>query len=1102
MTTRNHWNALDIGKASTEVRIGPYWRTTEGGTTAYQEVWLSESLDAAAPGEDSRIHAADRYRDTWNATTNRWRSVPQLNAVALQPNLEPGAPKQTFVFGRMGKNNSTVPDMYVPDEWGCPLDGQYTTSPEGTTTAGDGASGPVGPTYPPRPPSTNDNANELSPTEYMRQMQQQHNNVPYIPRMYDKVPNSKSLRSDYKYAVKTTQGYDAIPTWNIWKQMPIQNTDTGERYIPNYGPDWSSVDYRGSQVRQAGGERGYRVQVLATQSAARVQRRFPLWMDVGRALPWLFTYVDDEGYVCGEIVPPTACEGPPVANGGAFTACPNVGFVMNLDISAESPQGSAFASGGGNGRVSVKWGKMRASGGFIEGAMICFSQNEPVKLYYDDGEKIVSLQLTPYAIFSTTVTLIVEYFGTSMLVRVGDFERLVQGRRDNGKDSDLHGFNVLESSEDKNGNIEVLCHNCCLIFDCSPVYYNGWDPGQVVIKTETPSDADAEFADYQFGGRTALDRDKWVWKYGRSKLVGMGVVACVGGDDGDDAGKRAKEVVSQVIESIEARTYSFEEIRAGRMPNSQTLEEEQDNGHPCVWKDPRMIGGKPVEVVASRVILDYPDEEPRKYLDKHPNDNVVFKQGITAIDLMLVANTTYTTPLVFGVKLIPNVTHEEHNDLQNFSDYVSGWTVNWAVEDEDNPKFMKATAQVKLLNPPEWLKAAVRQNQLLIQISNSGYINLANAVRELNPENTDLQKSAFASQVFRGFIVKTRTQRQASGEQEMTLECEDMTLMLQRAIFETNVRYDGMNYLGAFVLAMLATDYGDMLVLRAGGKDYYAKTLPQPYWFGLLGRQGGNPVGKHSALSVYCNMYFGYQAGVGNAYHVRAGSPVLPQLLNIINAMHNPRYYPLFFYDPSARQGKGGYVLTFREVLGGKSSARILGPPFSKQDLISGLPMIGDSALVTTSDTGGMRSHITVVGQDRFTTLMESTTGESRSWNSLSVKKDKKTWKDSAGHLGYRAKLIIVDEKGMFPDRRVREQVTNDKAWWLLSPKIMFEGMTVHGVVGPVGNSGLISVRDDVWEHDRTYLLSSTISYDGDEHELTSEVRANYLKGMTADNAV
>lgn len=1065
------WALRDIGRAKSKVRLGYLKYDQTKIKHNYQEAWISGNVETQQKGDLHRMFPADHWASAFDASSKNIEDFPQIGGLVLITNKNPDAPLQTLVRGFVGTDSTLIPDIraasseYVPSFIETEDGSNIIPSSSGTTSSG----GDVFPNFSPSVGDAADIQETLIDT------------TPFIPSSIDMLADDAT---EYKDRIEK----NGIKLHNFWEMGYPSPSDDQRRYLKNYGPQWGSAAYSGAVCAQVGTIGNLRVKVAANRSSALMYRVAPLQKDIGRdtAYPWIFPKVDDRNNVSHaydssvvledsnfqtEYWVNTSGDG---ANESSFDGeknIPNIGFIMDLTISNLNPRGSFFGSGGGGPNIVIKWGgansgsyEASSDSGFASSFSIHISPNSVPYLRYHDGDRYVKATLLNNALSgmgSTSKKISVQYFGTMLSVTFLDgsnekttiLKAYTEGIK--GFQSSIKGVWV------ENNNVQLWVQNCTATFSCMPAYYNPWDPSQTedIEKFES-----GEYTSYGIGPTE-----------GFVKLTGVANFTVHGNN-----ASNILALVSDVESSFNAQTIHPEQIKYGALGNFVKSGNGYcpDAGWPqCVLDTRHKNDGDthPVRLIGYKSVLGtgLPETgiEGEPFLSQtDPSSSVSMVWQICNI---------YSTPIIYGFKAKGEEYDTFTNTSQDVSDYVNEWTINWS--EETDHKVMRASASVTFLNPPQWLIDSIAQNIMTIEIGDVGYPSYASQV------NDNVKQFVYKSgPIFFGLTNGGSLSFGSGGDVLYKVDCEDPIHLLDVALFETNMKFDGTSYYAALCHCIRHTEYWNYFTVNG-----YKNLRLSPTWINDGLPSTPSDWTEHGRnTSSYGNMYFGFLPLSGMAYEINSGSSVWQNIEAIINNMHNPRKIPLFYFKPSINSGlKGNFNFVVRDIDNVDPqalNARVIvqSEINNNEDFKSALPLLaaGGNKAWDEKAENDFKSHATMVGADRATGTPVKATAVNPQWNSMNGGPIE--WGKHMGHLGFKSRLF--DTIPVFiPDIHSARGLAISRMWWHQRPWVSIDGLSVHGIIDP-NNDGLLKVRLGSTEYEDALLTSSTIRYSEDEGTLIS----------------
>ena len=121
----SNWALRDIGRAVTTVKLGTIKSASTEQKFNYQEFNLS-SLGGSQGSKELKMFPAEKWTSHFESYTPLWENVQELDAYKLAVNVDPDAPKQTFIYGYFNQE-SAGPDLMVADINYAPANHEYVT---------------------------------------------------------------------------------------------------------------------------------------------------------------------------------------------------------------------------------------------------------------------------------------------------------------------------------------------------------------------------------------------------------------------------------------------------------------------------------------------------------------------------------------------------------------------------------------------------------------------------------------------------------------------------------------------------------------------------------------------------------------------------------------------------------------------------------------------------------------------------------------------------------------------------------------------------------------------------------------------------------------
>jgi hypothetical protein len=928
---------------------------------------------------------------------------------------------------------------------------------------------------------------------------------------------------------------NGVRVHNIWKMSSTSSV----KYIRGYGPYWGDSRYAGATAAQSGGPGSMSVKVNANRSSALMYRVAPMDRDIGvdGTYPWVFPYFDNTTNTTNTTNPsgsdtikhsaffayqqnnPTGLFGNENRNSKKTNPDEraNVGFVMDINISAETPRGAFFQGGGGSPTIRIMWGGpqqeaylAKSTQNFLSAFSVHCAGNKIPYLVYYNGNRNVKVYLANGAINfqqGSQIHLKVEYIGLTMMVQLnGEEPKFIRAYDTEANlrriGSSLHGVWT------DNPNISMFVMNCVADFTFMPAYYNSWDPGQEInfgslaaSATEVVSEVGPFTTAGLYSNINNIKFDPGNPFTGFVKITGISNFSTY-------SPNHLEELFEDVRTSFQTQTYHPVELKSSLADiglNNPGKRWKEDSGWPqCILDNRNIVSTHALFPIAKRFDVGAGLEGADGNL---VGDMGLLRNGDPASNLSIVWQvfTTFTTPILFGFKAKgDNQKKLKFSPEKYISQYVTEWNVNWAAEQDY--KILQASAVVTLVNPPGWLIDVVSKNRMVIQIKSAGYISYSQAVSDT------LKPYVFRpGVVFSGLTVKSELTFGPGGDVYLKIHCEDFMRLLKDFLLETNLRFDGVSYYTAFCMLMQASDYGNMFVVIDDLNNMIGQFKPK--WMDPSTSVLDNPDkitwDGYTEFGGYGEMFFGFLPISGTAFEIRAGQDTLyGGLTQILDVMHNPRALPLFYFDPTWGEN-GMFFLRIRKGSSLVSARRpIVRSEITVQsELEAGLPLlcVGNAPAYTQiSNTSALVSHLTAIGANRVDGVAMKYTGTNPRWNSLKkysadlltdntgldpsiIGTQRKGMGISTeyGHVGYKKRLL---EKlpTMLPDIASLQGYTSSRLWWLMRPDVSIEGMTVYGIID-VGVDGIINVNLGGIVYSQTLLKKSTISYKAADGALISQ---------------
>ena len=1170
-------NIFDIGGASTEV-----WLTTWGSSLydadgitpltthvgGYQEAWIdtqASQLNAAA--HYSRLFSAEHWVNQWDIVSPNWRVVPQLGGAILNYNQTPDAPMQTLCYGRVQTklNGNDIPDICVPEGeiYAPPISSYIQTDVNVGPSIPGGAGSSAGSL-----PAANGQAlfenvavggTGIPDLPAGIQQQLAHTDTPFKPSSVDFIARRKAKSTQWAddYITNTIQKI-GIQLHNVWYMS--SPTSDGRTYIRNFGPSWGKTTYAGPQFSQEGGIGNLRVKVTANKGSATMRRTTTLDKCIGRdeRYRWIFPYIDKGGYLSHEVQSPL-CQNVEtgIGEGGKELELdgppPNIGFILKMDVTSEASRGSFFGSGGGSPQVKVMWGgTVRGGGitpsnvtqsldhGWADGFEVYVTPDKTPYLTFWDGTKTAKAFLASSPVSDmSSVTLRVEYFGTSMLVTLNenrDAATLIKGYSQMKSNEQRYGVYVT------NNSLAFQISNCTATFSCMPIYYNPWSTtqsgdftsGDVTNPSSGGNDATTGFnekLEFRYWQQQDSENLNGLFYSGMAKLASMALFHLPPAKETSQAQAQAAALVDKVLENLALQTPNTKQIHdqtptwARQDVTAVEPFYHQDEGWPPFIRDSRQrdcngdMASSPLQLT-STYIPDLGKEASYSWLPSVPQTSsnsdwpigagspTMLSTDSTTVSIIFSVNTTHTTPLVFGFKA--DGIHDKlpfRNAPYSERLKSTSWTVTWSASGGEAGtvgKVMTASASATIVEPSPEAIFALANNQMRLRVINTGYRDTSLATDE---NQGVLGKALYLGGcLFDGITTKMSISRNSGGKVVLTITAADPVMMLERTMLESNLRFDGNSYVTAVCSLMRHTDYINMFEIRFGAKGEPGVNVG-PSWMGtkrielLL-----SDLGLDKKIP-----YFGYQPGIGRVYEVGPGEMVMTHIANILQKMDSPIFIPLLYYDPTTAK----FVLTRRLRSGGSSPDGLAGGAGGKLWLIdapqgTNITNAWDAAalkggLLLQAAKGGplyslesitdhLLSQYVAFGTNRITGSPQKGTAMNPNWNSLAAgTKDK--WGTTYGHIGYRAKVVEKQAANFLPDQTAVNRYTWGRMWWRSRAIMRISGLVVDGIVfpGSGGSGGGIDdgcvgvvIGNEAFPY--TMLENVKITYDAIQQRVQSEL--------------
>lgn len=1130
--TSKSWALRDIGRAKSEVVLKFMYYDDDGTIqNNYQEAWIN-NLSSQQNSEAARVYPADHWSSGFEANTVKWEPLLPLGAYKLHINQLPDAPQQTLIFGYLGPESS-APDLTIADETYAPASSEY-ISLSGLSGGG------VAPSQPTAGTDTGTGSfSFLPPIDTTQQtaqnvvQQELFNDTPFIPSSSSVLTIADTIGDDinYKQYIKDM----GIRVHNIWK---MSSAISNVKYIRNYGPWWGDSRYAGATATQSGGVGSMKVKVNANRAAALMYRVAPMDKDIGvdSAYPWIFPFIDHNSNVrhfyAGQKDKWDGLFGNENRNINNINNTntninntnkderANVGFLMEIDISAETPRGAFFQGGGGSPTIRIMWGgpqqevyAAKSTQNFLSAFSVHCAGNKIPYLVYYNGNRNVKVYLANSAINfqqGSHIRLKVEYIGLTMMVQLNDQEAKFIRAYDTEANLKRTGSSPHGVWTD-NPNISMFVMNCVADFSFMPVYYNSWDPAQQELNLGT-TDLPATAVKNIVNSNPILDTSTLYpdinnirfdpnWPItGFVKINGVANFSTY-------SPNHLTELLEDVVSSFQAQTYHPRQLKDSLSNvglNNPDKQWKEDSGWPqCILDNRNLVGTHTVLPIVVKYNIGAGLQGADGTLT---GDMGILNQGdpSSSLSILWQVFTTFTTPILFGFKAKGNNQNKlKFSPEKLISPYVTEWTVNWATEKDY--KILQASAVVTLVNPPGWLIDVVSKNRMVIQIKSAGYISYGQAVSDT------LKPYVFRpGVVFTGLTIKTELTFGPGGNVYFKIHCEDFMRLLKDFLLETNLRFDGVSYYTALCMLMQASDYGNMFVVVDDLNNWIGQFKPK--WIDPSTSVLDNPDkitwDGYAEFGGYGEMFFGFLPLSGTAFEVKSGSNLYQGLSDILDVMHNPRALPLFYFDPTIGDN-GTFILRVRKGSSLVSDRRpiVRSEITDQSELEAGLPLlcVGNAPAYTQiSNTSALVSHLTSIGSNRVDGVAMKYTGTNPRWNSLKkysadlltdntgldpsiigIQRKGMGISTEYGHVGYK-KRLLGSLPTMLPDIASLQGYTSSRLWWLMRPDVSIEGMTVYGIID-VGVDGIINVNLGGIVYSQTLLKKSTISYKAADGALISQ---------------
>jgi len=1126
---------------------------TSDGFGGYQECWVSgEGSQLLHPYE--RIWPADKDGDNkWDSMGSKWRPLAEgFNAIRLAVNDDPDAPRQTICRGRLDKEEGDIPLYYVPealapDIW---IDAFTGTGPAMPANEPSPSSLP----YFPDMSGDSGGAirpiikqNIQIPTNPFKPSSIDHLNTSTINGVMSKV------NQDVVNAVNS--GIRLWNVWDItWPSRDMDGRQYLKNFGPiygsstSYGPIIRQSGSAGDMTVEVIANRGAATvsRMVPVGYCIGRDQTYP-WVFPYVDGDGVINHNIAKAY--------TDCERNPIFiidKGGDPDVMdpPNLGFRLNIDVATGAGERTSFfGSSGSTPNVVVEWGRRQPDGvgkpprvvndpnlvsgepdTAIRGFTAHIVPGKQAFLMYHNGAQYSRLFLstTPVPQDIGTISLTVEYFGLSMFVTLG------------GDNPTICVRGYMPSNEKKYGvwvqpnDVSIHVQQCSIAFWFMPVYYDGWDPSiqsnfstGPLTKDELPSTPVNDF----FKNVTLGSQDDTTFIGGQSKITSISNFKIDPGDSGRTQ-SRVNDLIFQMVSNLcmqsptgpemlkNASRWALSENEGsgtGRPPYFQ-----QDEGHIPLIRDSRMWECNLVSNNRDALPIKCWGHDGGQYWASWYNatgteqgSDTLFNSPIriydtqTSITVMFRTDVTHTTPVIFGFKA-HNVdrrhgwTTDSNTQHWESLDYcLEKWNIRWdpdVTTAGDRPggpgKVMVATATITLLNPEPNVIHAISKNQMRLRIQNTGYVENAKAVHDANRSNPTLAgelSNVLYRQgiVFEGVSRSCTLTKEPGGQVTMEIQCSDPITMLNQALLESNIRFDGLSYLMSFSEMFRATDFADRLVIKMNPEQHIGPMSPS--WAKGAGVRVAGIRSDDSQLSLFEMIYFGYHPMHANSFELHYGQPIYQALSQLLSIMQNPRNLPMFYYDPNERV-TGGDSGAFKLTRRGMSLEH---PSIYEQGGVdSGLPLLAnqnESAYRMTSQTSAIRSHFTVTGTDRISGAAVKATSLNPNWNRLAGT-GLAEWATTYGHLGYRSKMLQKDISPLMVDSLGCQKYVDHAMIWLMRPPMRIENLRVHGMIDPIAiEDGCIDVilgsKDNPTVYYKKAMLDkSEISYEAKTETVRSQV--------------
>jgi len=1032
------WNKLDLGKAVTRVRVGPFWCDIKG-MPHQQEIYFADSPDSEQIQNDN-INTANRFLDEDQGTSSRWRPVSQLEAYVLHSNLTPGAPRYTFVNGAI----SNYPGFPYGDLY-CPSLKRETTTPSlplATTPQTGETSSKSKRNLPRQETSTKkDSLFSLNQAQNINDFagssnQVYNNNTPPVTMKMDFCPfiptiisNLGEFASQYRQMLSNLK-YNGIPTWNIWKK---EETIPGASVnIDGYGKD-ELLTSRSNTATLKGVGSIYdctRVQVIANNTWTFVRRLFPLMQDTGFSIPWVFPYVN----AVGETKYLFYNKDIKIENlhniGGIYTfTITNYVFTNDNASSNDIP---------------------------ISGVVFYWGRNNDIEIHFLVNKRpyvVVKNRMDDALILSNHVvrpgveyTLKIEYIGTNLSIQIiGEKEVIIRSKNNNS---------FVPFHDTANYRPFFFCINCTLVFDFSICYYNNWDPQQEKIPSSFKFDSEAPVLSR---GLSAIHK----------------VVNII--DYNDQGVRDASTIASNVIENSIAETFTTKSISTKQIIETKDIEDILDIGFPSIIYNSSTYPSS--FNYFNYVYVEPIIEEELPHIVETEKSEGIINDIHLKMYLRPHEDSIYASPVLYSALYRGDSSISWAGYYVDLTSFVNNWNISWSAQEDY--KIMIATASVTLINPPVNIMEAISNNLFWISIEDTGYI-----VEADNP-------SLYQKKIFQGIITGVRTQVDKSGKITYTLSCEDISFLLRNTFLITNLRFDGMSYLNAMRSLWNRTLLGIPLVIRDNNGTEHVLS-------GLSSRELTR-LAQNKMYSIYLYLNFGLEPIAGKSYLVTSGTRLIEPIIGILSAMNNKYCYPLFFYDPSALSGSGAFVLVFRDFTG-EDKIKLAFPPYTANDIKEYIPLTSDQTVIEfTSDLKNLTAEIHIYGINRFSGKPMKHIRRNKNWKVLKNISDPNQWALYSGHVGFRRMYIEYDNKQLYTTFNSLLRATEEKLYWLSYPVEQINNLSALAIISPVGNNGLFTIKVGTsYLVKHILLLSSNISYNAESLTISSSFNGLILKSISS----